>query len=100
MSSPPFLRYETGTEEPQPEGFVLDIFRSGLDDMQAALVARFLEFWCQKNCRGPWRVEETDRRITITFGLDRDFILFRISAEYYDFNDRWQRVRAGVLETR
>ncbi len=60
----------------------LNFIRAGMTPERSDLVSRFIEFWCQKNCSGDWRVEETENRLTVSFDLDRDIILFKISEEY------------------
>mgnify|MGYP000042902997 CR=1 FL=1 len=60
----------------------LNLNKAGLDSQRSDLLSRFIEFWCQKNCVGEWRIEETHRDLTVWFDLPRDVILFKISDEY------------------
>jgi hypothetical protein len=65
----------------------LNLVRAGLDELRSDLLSRFIEFWCQKNCIGDWRIEETSRSLTVWFDLARDVVLFKISDEYDYFSD-------------
>ena len=57
-----------------------------MDCSRATLLARFIEFWCQKNCVGPWRVMDDGRHVVVLFETGRDIILFKMTEEY-DFFD-------------
>jgi hypothetical protein len=52
--------------------------------LSAATLTRFIEFWCQDNCNGKWRVEETEKGITISFKSTIDAIYFKFS-EYMPY---------------
>lgn len=79
------MQYEAGLDGRQLHVMCLDFRRAGLDAMRATFLSRFVEFWCQANCSGGWHLEETDRSLHISFALDRDAILFKISSETYDY---------------
>lgn len=80
------LRYEAGFGVRQPHAFRLDLNRAGLDETRADCVTRFIEFWCQANCVGAWRVEETERAVRVSFALPHDVVLFKISAEAAEYD--------------
>lgn len=60
----------------------LNTIRAGLTELRSDFICRFIEFWCQKNCIGAWRVLETDRGIHVWFEVPRDVVLFMITEEY------------------
>jgi hypothetical protein len=60
----------------------LNLLSSNLDPVNAAMLAHFLETWCEHHCIGTWRVEHDYRSICVFFTLDRDMVLFKISEEY------------------
>lgn len=93
------LRYEAGRETSQLYAVSLNLHEANLDEARADLVARFVEFWCQANCSGSWRVEETNKRLNVSFALSRDFIAFKLSNEYAEFDAGWQRVEDPDLLT-
>ena len=98
----PHLRHTAGSDEQSffPFVLVLNSIRAGLDESRSDLIIRFIEFWCQKNCNGDWRVEETNSTITVFFSLSRDIILFKFSDEYDYFNERPAQVQFTMpLET-
>ena len=66
--------------------FSLDLYRARMDDARSMLLARFIEFWCQKNCIGPWRVMDDGRHVMVWFQTGRDIVLFKMTEEY-DFFD-------------
>lgn len=85
------LRYTAG--RPKAQRHVLDLpFRDlHMDTTQANLIARFIEFWCMKTCRGGWRLEEWNSGLVLSFALPRDAVLFKLSSEYAEFAGGWSR---------
>ena len=81
----PVVLYEAGVDQELPYRMSLDTIRAGLSELRCDVVCRFMEFWCQKNCVGPWRVQETEKQIHIWFEMPRDVIIFKLSSEYDDF---------------
>ena len=79
--------YAAGKDETQRHVVALDA--SNMAEEKAGLVARFIEFWCQKNCRGTWRVEECRNQVVVSFAKPVDVVLFKFSPEYYEFEGRW-----------
>ena len=75
-------RHEAGVHTAQQYRLSLNLIRAGLDEPRSSLITRFIEFWCQKNCLGDWRIEETTCTLTVWFDLARDIVLFKISDEY------------------
>jgi len=50
-----------------------------LPTTQAITVIRFVEFWCQMNCDGLWRVDLVrDGGATVSFDTSSDAVMFRI----------------------
>ena len=86
-------RYDAGTSD-DLQNFVttLNLIRAGLDEVRAELLVRFIEFWCQKNCRGLWHISMANYCITASFEDSRDAVLFKISNEYGYYEDRWQAI--------
>lgn len=82
------LRHEAGSDQHQRTGLRMDVIRADLDPTRAVNISRFTEFWCQKHCKGEWRVETTDVAIQVTFEMDRDRVLFHLSEEYDFFAGR------------
>ena len=76
------MRHSAGSEHNLTHEVSLNIIRAGYTEFQFDLISRFIEFWCQKNCVGIWRVEETNKDLTVSFDIARDFILFKLSEEY------------------
>jgi hypothetical protein len=83
------LRYTVGSALRQVHTLSLNFLRAGLSVDQAEIFTRYIEFWCQRNCKGDWRIEETDKSLLVSFEADRDYILFRISEEYGETEDNW-----------
>ncbi len=75
------LRHTAGFSETLTHSVSLSFMQTGYTETQFDLVSRFIEFWCQKNCVGDWRVEETNMYLTVSFDKPRDFILFKLSEE-------------------
>jgi len=76
------MRHTAGSEVELRYNLSLNLIRAGLDEPRSDLLSRFIEFWCQKNCNGNWRIEETNLSLTVWFDLARDVVLFKISDEY------------------
>jgi len=76
------MRHMAGSDATLRYNLSLNLIRAGLDEPRSDLLSRFVEFWCQKNCAGEWRVEETNRSLTVWFDIPRDVVLFKISDEY------------------
>lgn len=88
-----FARFNAGTSgDLQHYVTTLNLIGAGLDEARAELLCRFIEFWCQKNCLGHWRLGLADYFITVSFENERDAILFKISNEYAYYEDRWKAV--------
>lgn len=85
------LRYAAG--RPQAQRHVLELpFRDRhMDTTQAALIARFIEFWCLQMCRGRWRLEEWNTGLRLSFAQPRDVVMFKLSSEYAEFAGGWSR---------
>jgi len=75
------FRHTAGFAETLTHSVSLSFMQTGYTETQFDLVSRFIEFWCQKNCIGDWRVEETNKYLTVSFDKSRDFILFKLSEE-------------------
>lgn len=86
------LRYEAGSVERQQFGVQMSFSRAGLEPHRADTLVRFIEFWCQRNCRGSWRVEETDREMIVSFAETRDRVLFQISEEFLYFEGKYDNL--------
>ncbi len=82
------VRHTAGGESSLQYRLTLNLIKAGLDELRSDLLSRFIEFWCQKNCLGDWRVEETTRSLTVWFDLPRDVVLFKISDEYDWFSEQ------------
>jgi hypothetical protein len=80
------MRHRAGSEASLRYNLSLNLIRAGLDEPRSDLLSRFIEFWCQKNCNGDWRIEETTLSLTVWFDLARDVVLFKISDEYDYFD--------------
>jgi hypothetical protein len=81
------MRHQAGSDRFLQYRLNLNLIKAGLGELRSDLLSRFIEFWCQKNCNGDWRIEETSRSITVWFDLSRDFVLFKISDEYDYFTE-------------
>jgi len=79
------LRHTAGFAETLTYSVSLAFLHTGYTETQFDLVSRFIEFWCQQHCVGDWRVEETNRDLTVSFDKSHDFILFKLSEEYEYF---------------
>jgi hypothetical protein len=84
----PMLLYEAGHETHLNHTITLNHVRAGFDPAIALTLTRFVEFWCQKNCKGKWRVEESDTTLSVSFSHPRDRVLFQISEEFVYFEGR------------
>lgn len=60
----------------------MNLNRAGFTESRAVLLARFVEFWCQKNCFGLWSVEQDSLSLQVSFETPNDVVLFMISEEY------------------
>jgi hypothetical protein len=76
------LLYEAGNRAPQRYVYTFDLLRAGFAPCRAEVVSRFVEFWCQSNCQGRWRVEQTERGLTVSFAMSHDAVLFCVGEEY------------------
>lgn len=74
--------YSAGLKDPQPHEVRMNLYRAGFNETRATLLARFVEFWCQKNCIGDWHVDQDPRLLTVSFSSTTDVVLFMISEEY------------------
>lgn len=81
----PIVRYEAGLGTEVGVPLRVDLVRANLDENRADLIARFVEFWCQRHCRGGWKLIETDREISVWLSNPRDRVLFLMSDEARDF---------------
>jgi hypothetical protein len=77
--------FQAGLTDPQPYEVRLNLYRAGFDETRGTLLARFVEFWCQKNCTGEWHIDQTSRMLTVSFSASVDTVLFMISEEYSYF---------------
>lgn len=66
--------------------FSLDLYRARIDNSRSLLLARFIEFWCQQNCLGAWRVMDDGRFVNVWFDTCRDIVLFKMTDEYDYFD--------------
>lgn len=64
----------------------MELWRQRPNRLRSSMICRFVEMWCHANCRGCWRVRETEQTISISFELTRDIVLFKISDEYEPFS--------------
>lgn len=80
------LRWEAGSECKHAHQIVCDVQKAKFTEQKSELIARFIEFWCQKTCKFDWRIEEYYREIIIYFENPRDYVLFKISVEYSIFD--------------
>ncbi len=78
----PVTRYSAGCETALQFVLSLNLVRAGIDETRSDLISRFIEFWCQRNCRGDWGLHETNVQLRVWFDLPRDVVLFKISEEY------------------
>lgn len=84
----PIVLHEAGHASHLDHTITLHHARAGIDPNIALTLSRFVEFWCQKNCRGDWRVEESDTTLSISFSHSRDRVLFQISEEFLFFEGK------------
>lgn len=80
------MRHTAGSDVALRYRFSLDLYRARIDDARSVLLTRFIEFWCQKNCNGAWRVEDNGKLVVVWFDTSRDLVLFKMTDEY-DFFD-------------
>lgn len=76
--------YQSGNLEPDAlvTTMGLNLLSSNLSQIDATMLAHFLETWCEHHCVGAWRVEHDYKKLQISMSLDRDLVLFKISEEY------------------
>ena len=79
------ILYEEGKVE-NPYIFLFRLETAGLFGINASGMARYIEFWCQENCIGKWKIIETEEFIKVLFDNDQDFIMFHLSDEYSRFS--------------
>ncbi len=60
----------------------LNLLRSLIDAAKACFLARFIEFWCHRQCVGGWRIEQDKHTLMVCFELPRDGVLFHFSDEF------------------
>lgn len=77
--------FQAGLKDPQPYVVRMNLYRAGYDDVRGTLLARYVEFWCQKNCVGEWHIDQTAHLLTVSFSATVDTVLFMISEEYTYF---------------
>ena len=82
----PFTRHIAGCDTALRFVMSLNLIKAGLDETRSDFLSRFIEFWCQRNCLGNWRVLETSKFLNVCFDLPRDVVLFKISEEYSYFS--------------
>jgi hypothetical protein len=79
------LRYTAGSDQRFPFQMTFDLWKAKFTPQRSDIVTRFIEFWCQKNCKHGWRIEEHSKELKLYFEHTRDYVLFKISAEYSIF---------------
>jgi hypothetical protein len=87
--SRPNLRYEAGSLAQLRYAVGLPYYVIGMAPHRADMLTRYVEFWCQKNCRGDWRVAETDIDLVVSFADARDRVMFQISEEFLHFEENY-----------
>lgn len=92
------MRHKAGSERFLQYRLSLNLIKAELGELRSDLLSRFIEFWCQKNCNGEWRIEETSRNLVVWFDLSRDFILFKISDEYDYFSEHTPVIFDHLIE--
>lgn len=79
------LCYTAGSEARFEHQMSFNLWKAKFSRQRSAAVTRFIEFWCQHNCRYGWRIEEHSNELKLYFENTRDYVLFKISAEYAIF---------------
>lgn len=78
------LVYEAGNPRRQKHVFRLGF--GGANRQRVVTALRFFEFWAQANCKGAWRVEETDTEVVFSLARDHEAVHFRLSDLYERFS--------------
>ncbi|RYF04631.1 MAG: hypothetical protein EOO77_29390, partial [Oxalobacteraceae bacterium] len=76
------MSFQAGLREPQPFALRMNLYRAGFNETRATLLARYVEFWCQKNCVGGWQIAQSSALLSVSFSSSLDVVLFMISEEY------------------
>lgn len=79
------ILYQEGDPGVFAHRFLFDFGQAGLARLRAAGLTRYVEFWCQRQCRGRWQIVETDQTLAVSFAVERDMVLFHLSEEYARF---------------
>jgi hypothetical protein len=75
--------YKEGASGVLPHAFLFHF--NGISPIRSASITRFIEFWCQNNCRGLWSVTETKNTLMVAFNRVNDLVIFQLSEEYSRF---------------
>ena len=79
--------YQVGEQDGEnlPHAFVFHFGKAGMTRTNASGVTRYMEFWCQENCRGKWQIVETENTARVAFDRGLDVVVFQLSDEYSRF---------------
>ena len=73
------ILYRVGSNNILPTCLILP---TNSDINRNCLIARWIEFWCDQNCIGEWRVVQYLHYIEVSFEQDTDAMIFKLSSEY------------------
>ncbi len=80
------ILYQAGSVAAKlPLRFRFHLGLAGLAGTAAAGLTRYVEFWCQSNCRGKWQISETCHELAVSFERDQDVVMFHLSDEFSRF---------------
>src|SRR4051812_38040432 len=85
----PRVRFEAGSGEHQHHVILMNYIRAGFAEHRADTLSQLVGYWCDENCRGLWRVEQTNSTIRVSFEQVRDRVLFQISEEFLYFEGNY-----------
>ena len=77
--------YHEGDQGVLEHTFVFHFGNAGLSGTRASGVTRYVEFWCQLNCKGRWQISESMETLSVGFDRGLDVVLFKLSEEYSRF---------------
>lgn len=88
MAGKNVLLYSAGAAVTLTYPVSMDLYRAKIDEGRGTMLARYVEFWCQKNCFDDWRVEVSNRVLVVSFTSTVDTVLFQLSEEFSYFVPR------------
>lgn len=84
------VRHQAGSKDHLTHLMRLDYDEAGFTTTNADAVCIFIELWCETNCIGSWRLEQSDTFMLVSFETVHDRVHFQISREFLPFEGHYK----------